>query len=258
MDGAEKHQGHGQAQRDHAGGGRHDRSGRGERRQAFDEALDIDPVSCSPSWTATPGAARPSPSGPSPASPSSSRVWAKSWTTLRSSTRTGWPRRILGMGDVLTLIEKAEDAFDEKQAAKLEAEAPQEQRFTLTGLLRPAGAAEEHGLHERYSGHDARRGRRALRTSKLDEKALAHTEAIILSMTPKERENPSIIESQPEEAHRRRLRPSGGGCQHVCSSSLSMMQQADQAVLVPRRGQEAQADAAASAACGSRACDVPF
>ena len=98
--------------------------------------------------------------------------------------------RILGMGDVLSLIEKAEKAYDAKQAAKME-EKMRTNRFTLQDFydqmvqLRSMGSMEDL-LAQMPGGAN-------LKDIKLDPKAMAHTEAIILSMTPKERENPSII-----------------------------------------------------------------
>ena len=98
--------------------------------------------------------------------------------------------RILGMGDVLTLIEKAEKAFDAKQAAEME-EKLKTNRFTLQDFydqmvqLKSMGGMQEI-LAQMPGGNQ-------LKNVQLDEKAMAHTEAIILSMTPKERENPSII-----------------------------------------------------------------
>ncbi len=98
--------------------------------------------------------------------------------------------RILGMGDVLTLIEKAERAYDEKQAAKLE-EKLRSNRFTLQDYydqlvqLKSMGSMEE--LLSQLPGGAGLKG------VKVDEKQMARTEAIILSMTPKERETPHII-----------------------------------------------------------------
>ena len=98
--------------------------------------------------------------------------------------------RILGMGDVLSLIEKAEKAYDAKQAAKME-EKMRTNRFTLQDFydqmvqLKSMGSMEDL-LAQMPGGSN-------LKDIKLDPKAMAHTEAIILSMTPKERENPSII-----------------------------------------------------------------
>ena len=98
--------------------------------------------------------------------------------------------RILGMGDVLSLIEKAEKAFDAKKAAELE-EKLRSNKFTLQDYydqlvqLKSMGSVED--LLSKLPGAGNLKG------VKVDEKAMARTEAIILSMTPKERENPSII-----------------------------------------------------------------
>ncbi|MBQ8545857.1 MAG: signal recognition particle protein [Clostridia bacterium] len=99
--------------------------------------------------------------------------------------------RILGMGDVLTLIEKAEEAYDKKQAEALEKKM-RENAFTLTDYLDQMAQLKKMGSLESVmsmvpgmSGKDV----------KIDENMLARTEAIILSMTPKERDNPDIINS---------------------------------------------------------------
>ena len=96
--------------------------------------------------------------------------------------------RILGMGDMLTLIEKAEKAFDAKKAEDLEKRL-KSNKFTLQDFydqlvqLKSMGSMEE--LLAQMPG--------GMKGVKLDEKQMAHTEAIILSMTPKEREKPEII-----------------------------------------------------------------
>ena len=100
--------------------------------------------------------------------------------------------RILGMGDVLTLVEKAQDAFDEKQAAKLEAKL-RKGRMTLTDFYEQLKQLKGMGNMNDILGMMPGMDKKALSGAKIDEKALAHTEAIILSMTPKERENPEII-----------------------------------------------------------------
>ncbi len=111
--------------------------------------------------------------------------------------------RILGMGDVLSLIEKAEKAFDEKKAAQLE-ERLRANRFTLQDYydqlvqLKSMGSMEEI-LAQMPGGAN-------LKGVKVDEKQMARTEAIILSMTPKERENPGII-----AASRKKRIASGAG-----------------------------------------------
>ena len=100
--------------------------------------------------------------------------------------------RILGMGDVLTLIEKAEQAFDEKKAQELE-EKIRKQTFTLDDYLDQFAQLKNMGSIEQLAGMIPGMNQSALKDAKFDEKALAHQEAIIKSMTPKEREKPEII-----------------------------------------------------------------
>ena len=98
--------------------------------------------------------------------------------------------RILGMGDVLSLIEKAEKAYDAKKAAEME-EKLKSNKFTLQDFydnmvqLKSMGSMSDL-LAQMPGGHK-------LKNVQMDEKAMGRTEAIILSMTPKERENPGII-----------------------------------------------------------------
>ncbi len=102
--------------------------------------------------------------------------------------------RILGMGDVLTLIEKAEQSFDEKKALEA-AEKLRANRFSLSDYLdqmkQLRGMGDLESLAGMIPGVDAK----ALKGAKMDEKALAHQEAIILSMTQAERDNPGMINS---------------------------------------------------------------
>ena len=98
--------------------------------------------------------------------------------------------RILGMGDMLTLIEKAEKAFDAQKAAEMEQKL-RSSRFTLQDYYEQLVQMKSMGSMEEILAQMP--GGANLKNVKVDEKAMAHTEAIILSMTPKERENPSII-----------------------------------------------------------------
>ena len=98
--------------------------------------------------------------------------------------------RILGMGDVLSLIEKAEKAFDAKKAAEME-EKFKTNRFTLQDFYEQMVQLKSMGSMQDILAQVP--GMNNLKDLKVDEKAMAHTEAIILSMTPKERENPDII-----------------------------------------------------------------
>lgn len=99
--------------------------------------------------------------------------------------------RILGMGDVLTLIEKAEQAVDEKKAAEM-AQRLKQNRFTLTDYYEQLSQLKNMGSMEDIAGMLGMSSG-ALKGAKVDEKAMAHTEAIILSMTQQERDNPSIL-----------------------------------------------------------------
>lgn len=100
--------------------------------------------------------------------------------------------RILGMGDMLTLIERAQQNFDQKKNAEMEKKL-RAGRLTLTDFYEQLSKMKDMGsMQEMLSmlpGVDSK----MLDGAQVDEKALAHTEAIILSMTPKERDNPALI-----------------------------------------------------------------
>ena len=100
--------------------------------------------------------------------------------------------RILGMGDVLTLIDKAQAAYDEKQAAELEQKMRQ-QTFTLDDYLEQLAQLKSMGNLDQLMGMMPGVKPGAMKDVKIDEKAMAHTEAIIHSMTKAERERPEII-----------------------------------------------------------------
>ena len=102
--------------------------------------------------------------------------------------------RILGMGDMLTLIEKAEQSFDEKKALEA-AEKLRANRFTLSDYLEQMGQLKNMGDLESLVGMIPGLDAKALKGAKIDEKGMARQEAIILSMTPAERENPAILNS---------------------------------------------------------------
>ena len=102
--------------------------------------------------------------------------------------------RILGMGDVLTLIEKAEQAFDAKKAAELEQKL-RSNKFTLQDYYDQLVQLKGMGSMEDIMGMMPGMEPGMLKDAKVDEKAMARTEAIILSMTPHERENPGVLNS---------------------------------------------------------------
>jgi signal recognition particle subunit SRP54 len=102
--------------------------------------------------------------------------------------------RILGMGDVETLIEKAEQAFDEKKAAEM-AERLMSNRLTLTDYYEQLQSIKKMGSLADIAGMIPGMDSKALSGANIDEKTMARTEAIILSMTPKERNNPGLLNS---------------------------------------------------------------
>jgi len=100
--------------------------------------------------------------------------------------------RILGMGDVMTLVEKAQQAFDEKQAAELEKKM-RAGKMGLDDFYEQLKQMKSMGGIEQMLSMMPGMNTGAMKGLKVDERQLARTEAIILSMTPKERANPDII-----------------------------------------------------------------
>jgi signal recognition particle subunit SRP54 len=100
--------------------------------------------------------------------------------------------RILGMGDVLTLIDKAQQQFDEKKAAELEQKIRQS-TFTLDDYLAQFDQLKSMGNLDQLAGMIPGMKPGALKDAQVDEKALARQQAIILSMTKAERERPEQL-----------------------------------------------------------------
>jgi signal recognition particle subunit SRP54 len=101
--------------------------------------------------------------------------------------------RILQQGDVLGLVEKAQQTFDEDEAKRLERKVAKEGRFDLDDFLGVMRQIQKmgplEGLLKMVPGVNAK----MLKQAKVDPKQLKHIEAIVLSMTPKERQRPDII-----------------------------------------------------------------
>ena len=131
--------------------------------------------------------------------------------------------RILGMGDVLTLIEKAEQQLDEKKAAEMERKF-REQSFTLTDFLDQLASIKNMGSMESLLGMMPGVKPSALSNAKIDEKALAHTEAIILSMTPYERNHPDVLNS----SRKRRIAAGSGRSVEEVNRLLKQYEQTKQ------------------------------
>ena len=114
--------------------------------------------------------------------------------------------RILGMGDMLSLIEKAQAAIDAEKAAELERKMRRAE-FTLEDFQQQLEQIKQMGPLDQLLGMLPGVGKaKGLKDLKIDEKQLARTEAIIKSMTREERENPDII-----NASRRKRIANGSG-----------------------------------------------
>lgn len=117
-------------------------------------------------------------------------------------------QRILGMGDVMTLIEKAERQFDESEAAELERKIRSSQ-FTLEDFLGQLRQVRKLGPLQNILGMIPGVGGQQLKNLKVDEREFDRIQAIILSMTPEERRKPELIKGS------RRLRIAQGSGTNV-------------------------------------------
>ena len=117
--------------------------------------------------------------------------------------------RILGMGDVLSLIEKAEQAFDAQKAAELEQKL-RKNKFTLADFYDQLVQLKGMGSLSEIAGMLPGVKASDLEGASMDDKVLSRMEAVILSMTPYERENPNVLNSS-----RKRRIAAGAGVQVV-------------------------------------------
>lgn len=130
--------------------------------------------------------------------------------------------RILGMGDILTLIEKAQRAFDQQKAAEMEKRLL-EGEFTLEDMREQLRALRSMGSIESIIDMLPGIGglKQMLKGAKINEKELIHMEAVINSMTPEERRNPSIINS----SRKRRIAKGSGTSVQMVNRVLKQYQQ---------------------------------
>ena len=101
--------------------------------------------------------------------------------------------RILQMGDVVGLVERAQVAIDEQEQAKLQEKVLGKGRFTLEDFLTSMRQIEKMGPLDQLMKLIPGASKMKIPAGNLDPKRLKHVEAIILSMTPQEREQPDII-----------------------------------------------------------------
>ena len=102
--------------------------------------------------------------------------------------------RILGMGDIVSLVEKATEAIDEKEAEKA-AKRMQQGKFDLEDFLSTMKQIKKLGPLENLLKLIPGAKKMGINDIKIDPKQMAHIEAIVLSITPKERRNPDIIKA---------------------------------------------------------------
>ena len=102
--------------------------------------------------------------------------------------------RILGMGDIISLVEKATETIDEKEAEKT-ARRMQEGKFDLEDFLSTMKQIKKLGPIENLIKMIPGAKKMGLTDIKIDPKDMARLEAIVLSMTPEERRNPDIIKA---------------------------------------------------------------
>ena len=142
--------------------------------------------------------------------------------------------RILGMGDMLTLIEKAEAAFDAKKAAELEQKL-KSNKFTLSDFYDQLSQLKNMGSLDEIAAMMPGTNAGALKGAQVDEKAMGRTAAIIQSMTPLERENPQIL-----NASRKKRIAAGCGLQvsdvNRLLKSFEMLQQLTKSISKGRFG----------------------
>src|SRR5687767_12546716 len=112
--------------------------------------------------------------------------------------------RILQQGDILSLVEKAQHTVDEKEAERLAKKVQSKKGLDLSDFLNAMRQMQKMGPLKSVLGMLPGMNPAMLQAAKLDDKKIKHVEAIVLSMTPKERSNPDVINGQ------RRLRIAKG------------------------------------------------
>lgn len=128
--------------------------------------------------------------------------------------------RILGMGDILSLVEKAQSTFDQEQAEKLRKKL-KEQEFTLEDFLEQLQEFKKLGPLENILEMIPGLGGKKLKKLKLDEKELVYAEAIIKSMTLEERRRPEIING----SRRKRIARGSGTSVHEVNRLIKQFNQ---------------------------------
>ncbi|HZJ76799.1 MAG TPA: signal recognition particle protein [Oscillospiraceae bacterium] len=128
--------------------------------------------------------------------------------------------RILGMGDILSLVEKAQESFDAEKAKELE-EKIRSQRFTFDDFLDQLQQIQQMGSINQIIEMIPGIGGKQFKNLDIDDKELVYVEAIIQSMTKKERQNPNIING----SRRRRIAAGSGTSVQQVNKLLKQFEQ---------------------------------
>ena len=146
--------------------------------------------------------------------------------------------RILGMGDVVSLVERAQEQFDEEEARKLQKKIMKDQ-FDFNDFLAQLQQIKKMGNVKDLMGMIPGMGK-AMKGLDIDDDSFKPVEAIIRSMTPKERQNPDIIDG------RRRKRIADGSGRNITEVNNLMKQFEDMRKLMKQMNKMGGAKAAMS------------
>ncbi|MCL4109815.1 UNVERIFIED_CONTAM: hypothetical protein GTU68_059562 [Idotea baltica] len=141
--------------------------------------------------------------------------------------------RILGMGDIVGLVERASEAFDEEEAMKM-AKSLKKNSFDFNDFLNQMKMMKKMGGLSDIMGMIPGLAGKMPANMDVDEKRLKHTEAIILSMTPKERTRPEIIKAS------RRKRIAGGSGTSVSQVNSLLKQFGQMRKMMKNKGKMSQ------------------
>ena len=139
--------------------------------------------------------------------------------------------RILGMGDILSLVEKAQENFDAKKAKELE-EKIRSQQFTFDDFLDQLQQIQQMGSISQILEMIPGMGGKQLKNLNIDDKELIYVEAIIQSMTREERQNPNIING----SRRKRIAAGSGTSVQQVNKLLKQFEQTKNDETVYRYG----------------------
>jgi signal recognition particle subunit SRP54 len=140
--------------------------------------------------------------------------------------------RILDMGDVLTLIEQAEKAFDAEQAQRLARKFVEEEEFTFDDFLAQMAAVKQMGSLKKMLGMMPGMAQMKAQLDSIDEREFDRVEAMVRSMTPYERSHPKVING----SRRARIARGSGRSVADVNALLQRLTEAQKMMKQMRRG----------------------